>query len=356
MKRTHTKNCLWCLQEFQTTNPSKKYCTRSHGIYMSEYNNGKREAPEVWELKNETAKLTLENISEEIEKLEPLLESFKAELKDKRAIYEDLYQTHETIRRKVVGYKGTPDQMLLDAREKMKSNLEESASNYKKVKLNIFRTKEKINSLKRQGIRLKYGDIISANSIEEIEKSITRYEFGESFWEGEQSFEIDNIYLQPLGTLNKPFLAVFMDCLEMWGPYNYLFRVGENLVKDYDCKVLNIIPDDDNTDFFKNLKERGIDNLDNYLILKLENNSQIEKAIKEVKPEFLILWKIKGLDHNYYKSLKKRYPEMSTFIYQENMVKDTIIKLSDLVFEETQDEWRFRKGGISDHLFDGIFS
>lgn len=354
MKTTYTKTCPWCLQEFETTNSNRKYCTRSHGIYMSQYDNGKRDAPEIWKRNSEDSKLTLEGIQKEVDSLQPLLESLKIELGNKRIIYEDLHKAHETIRRKVVSYKGTPDQMLLDTRERALKSLHNAADDYKKDKLEIFRTKEKINRLKRENIKLKYGEIISANSIDEIEKSITRYEFGECFWDGEQSFEIDNIYLQPLGTLNKPFLATFMDCNELWESYNWLFRIGENLVKDYKTKVLNIIPEDYN-DFFPTLKQKGIDKLDNYLILKLENNSQIEKAIQEVEPEFLFLWKIKGLDYNYYKNLKKRYPKMSTFIYSENRVKDTVLKASDLIYQDSHEEYNLKKGGAKEHLFEAIF-
>lgn len=382
MKQEYVKKCPWCMEEFNTTTHDQVYCKPTHRTYMSQYKNGKKDAPLVWSKKEKEQKLTPEVINQKIKEFEPNLEILINQLKAKREQFDNLYNNYESNNSKVYNGKtqkksllkignGLFDKEQLEQRKKLSESITNSiikledtnkkidlelvglGLEYKKINLSIFRLKELINDLNHLKIKMTHKGIIPAFLIDKVEESITKYEFGIPFWEHEQNFYVENYFLMPLGTLKQPFLSIFIDRFELWGFYNYFQRIGENLVKEYDTKVLYIIPEYDN-DFLSEIKEKGI-NLPNYLIYKVENRGQIEKAINDIQPEFLFLLDIKGLDLNYYKNLQKQHPKTSVFVFTTKTISDDILKLSDLVIEENEENYDFKKGGIEDFLVDAVF-
>lgn len=379
MKSTITKNCPWCLKDFQTTNQKQITCCSSHRIYMSQYKNGKRDAPEVWSQEKDVKELTLASIEHGINQLKPKIPVLIEQLKQARTdiismdelkikhnqdirkinkevekledVGNDFFEKEELVKRENLA------KSLVLKRQRIESNLPKNdliykdlIVQYKDIKLQLFRIEQQFKNYLQTKITLEHKGAIPANLIPKIEAATTVYPFAEMFSEHHFENEIDNYHLQGLGNLKQPFIAIFEANFSegKYNLYHYFQWLGENLIIEYKTKVIYFIQDG-NKEFIDDLKDKSIEHED-YIIIPIERKVQIESTIIEYNPEFIFLTFLNGIDFNYLKSLQKRFNKTSIFIVSQQTPNNDIIQFSDLVIGEDEDDLNLIKGGNPEYL------
>lgn len=335
------KQCPWCLEEFTTKYADQKYCNKSHKTYMSQYNNGKRKPPLIWNTKK--IEIPKEGIPKAIKKLEKELADLLKSFEKKKVAY---LKTHISK----VRYK--PDmfakQFFIDLIN---------------TRLAIFNINEQIFDLENEQNRLTK-NVFTVNEIANIKRSSKDkilYQFDKTFFGGKEQDEyLDSYYRQPLmglGTLPKPFFASLITDMEgvvdemffQYSLFQYSLWVANGLLIFRQSKIVFVISKDFKKEFIDAVLAKEIKDSNFLIMLEDSSESMLNRLLKH-QPEFVFFKLSQKLDLRFFNNLKEILPKTSVFHITDYKVSEKLEKHSNLIIINSFDEEEkfFKKGGVED--------
>jgi len=333
----YIKKCPWCLEEFNTKNSSQITCSNSHKTYMSQWRNGKKEAPLIW--KNKPKEIPKELIPKKLKELNKKLVELLAQ-----------FQTQ------------TNKYLKLDINQL----IDKGGSNFNhKVVVKLIDTRLAILKIKEQIFDLKKQPESSSKAIFNItefdglqqKKEKYYYDFDEPFFFDDDDYDeyLDNYnrrILMTLGKLPKPFFAVFTNDFEedeMDEMLQYSMWIIQSLLIFRKSKIIYVVSKKEiQNGFIEAIKVKGIK--DNKLMIMPEQSKElITKTLLEEQPEFAFFKVAEKLDVRFFKNLRKNLPKTSFFLLTDYRVSKKMEDYAELICIESEDEKElFKKGGNYD--------